>query len=44
MKGGFATQQWLVLAPDGRSAHNVMVVTKLGVRVAVLDETITKAN
>lgn len=43
-KGGFATQQWLALAADGRSAHNVMVVRKLGVVVAVLDEDIAKVE
>ena len=42
MKGGFDAEQWLVLAPDGRSAHNIMAIRKLGVRVATLDETIRK--
>lgn len=37
MKGGLATDQWLTLAADGRSAHNIMVVKKFGLRVAVLD-------
>jgi hypothetical protein len=44
MKGGFATEQWLTLAADGRSAHNKMVVKKLGIRVAVLDEEIQKTD
>ena len=44
MKGGLATEQWLTLAPDGRSAHNVMVVKKLGLDVAVLDEEIVKVD
>lgn len=44
MKGGLPTEQWLVLAPDGRSAHNIMVVRKLGLRVAVLDEEIRKTD
>jgi hypothetical protein len=44
MKGGFPTQQWLTLAPDGRSAHNVMIVTKLGVTVATLTEEIRKTD
>ena len=41
-KGGLKVQQWLTLAADGRSAHNVLVVTKLGMRVAVLVEEIVK--
>ena len=41
-KGGLRVQQWLTLAADGRSAHNVLVVTKLGMRVAVLVEEIVK--
>jgi hypothetical protein len=44
MKGGLATEQWLTLAPDGRSAHNVMIVHKLGVRAAVLTEDIHKTD
>jgi hypothetical protein len=44
MKGGLPTQQWLTLAPDGRSAHNIMVVKKLGLTIAVLDETIRKTG
>jgi len=42
MKGGFAVQQWLYLQPDGRSAHNRLVVRKFGVTVAKLDETIVR--
>lgn len=44
MKGGLPTDQWLTLAPDGRSAHNIMVVKKFGLRVAVLDEIIRKTD
>ncbi len=44
MKGGLPSEQWLMLAPDGRSAHNIMVVRKLGMRVAVLDEDIRKTD
>lgn len=44
MKGGLPTDQWLTLARDGRSAHNVMIVKKFGLRVAVLDETIRKTD
>lgn len=42
MKGGLRAQQWLYLRPDGQSAHNRLVVTKLGVPVASLDETIVR--
>ena len=44
IKGGLPTQQWLTLAPDGRSAHNIMIVTKFGVTIAVLDEDIRKTG
>ena len=44
MKGGLPTEQWITLAADGRSAHNIMIVTKLGLRVAVLDEEIRKTD
>jgi hypothetical protein len=44
MKGGFPTQQWLTLAPDGRSAHNVLVVRKFGLTIAVLEEEIRKRD
>ncbi|MGN6376148.1 MAG: DUF3833 family protein [Sphingomonas sp.] len=44
LKGGLPTEQWLTLAADGRSAHNIMVVKKLGLRVAVLDEHIRKVD
>ncbi len=43
-KGGFDVQQWLTLAADGRSAHNIMVVRKFGLKVAVLDETIRRLS
>ncbi|MCJ2179756.1 DUF3833 family protein [Novosphingobium album (ex Hu et al. 2023)] len=42
MKGGFPTQQWLTLSPDGHRAHNVMKVRKLGLTVGVLVEDIRK--
>lgn len=42
MKGGFPVDQKIVLAADGQSARNVMVIKKLGLRVAVLDENIVK--
>ena len=42
MKGGLPTEQWLTLAADGRSAHNIMVVRKFGLRIALLDEEIRR--
>ena len=42
MKGGLDAEQWLTLAPGGRSAQNVMRVRKFGLTVASLDETIRK--
>jgi len=44
MKSGPAVQQWLTLAPDGRSARNIMTVSKLGLTVAVLDEEIQRTG
>jgi len=44
MKGGLAAEQWLDLAPDGRSASNVLTVRKFGLRVAVLHETIRRTS
>jgi hypothetical protein len=44
MKGGLATDQWLTLAPDGRSAANLLTARKFGVTVARLDETIRKLD
>lgn len=44
LKGGLAADQWLTLAPDGRSAANVLKVRKLGITVAVLAETIRKLD
>lgn len=42
--GGFAIDQQLVLAPDGRSAQNRLVAKRFGVTVATLDETIRKTD
>lgn len=42
--GGYAVEQWLTLAPDGRSAQNRLTAKKLGVTVATLDETIRKTD
>lgn len=41
---GVRIEQWLVLAPDGRSAQNRLVARKLGVVVAELDETIRRTG
>lgn len=42
MKGGLRAQQWLYLQPGGQTARNRMVVTKFGLPVATLDETIRR--
>ena len=42
IKGGFSVRQELTLAPGGQSASNVMQVSKLGLKVAVLSEDIRK--
>lgn len=44
MKGGLDTQQWLSLSPDGRVAHNVMLVRKFGLTIAVLEERIERID
>ena len=40
MKGGLRVDQWLTLSPDARVAQNHMIVRKLGITVATLEETI----
>jgi len=42
MKGGLHAQQWLYLQPGSQVVRNRMVVTKFGIPVASLDETITR--
>ncbi len=42
MKGGLRVDQWLTLLRDARIAQNRMIVRKLGIAVATLDETIRK--
>lgn len=42
MKGGLQVEQNLVAAPDGGSAHNVLVVRKYGMVVAAFEEVIRK--
>ena len=44
MKGGVTAEQWIYLQPDGRTALNRMRITKLGMTVARLDETIRKLD
>ena len=41
-KDGLDNEQWLYLQPGGRVARNRLVVSKFGIRLATLDETITK--
>ena len=43
-KDGLDVEQWLFLQPGGETAVNHMVVRKLGVTVASLEETIRKIN
>ena len=43
MKGSVIADQWLTLEPDGRTAHNHMLISKFGIPVAKLDETIRRA-
>ncbi|QXQ05319.1 DUF3833 domain-containing protein [Sphingosinicellaceae bacterium] len=42
MKNGLHAQQFLYLRSNGQSARNRMIVTKLGIPVASLDETIVR--
>jgi hypothetical protein len=42
MKSGLRAQQWLYLQPGGQISRNRMVVTKFGLPVASLDETIKR--
>lgn len=44
MKDGMQAHQRLVLAPDGQSAHNVLTVSRFGLPLAVLDETIRRVD
>ena len=44
MKGGTRAEQWLYLQPDGRTVLNRMAVTKFGLRVATIEETIRKVD
>ena len=44
MRGGLDVRQRLTLLPGGRSAQNVLVVTKFGIPVAALEELIVKRD
>jgi hypothetical protein len=44
MKGGLDVSQQLALQPGGRTVLNRLTVTKFGIRVATLDETIRKLD
>ena len=44
MKGGVSAEQWIYLQPDGRTALNRMRLTKFGLAVAHLEETIRKLD
>lgn len=44
MKRGLVADQWLILSADGQVAQNHMAIAKLGVPVAVLDETIRRVG
>lgn len=44
MRGHLKADQWLYLQPGGQVARNRMVITMLGMTVASLDETITRAR
>lgn len=44
MTGGFSVRQQLDLQPDGKTIFNKLYVTKFGVRVATLRETIRKLD
>jgi hypothetical protein len=44
MKGGMRVEQWLYLQPDSRTALNRMAISKFGMEVGRLDETIRKLD
>lgn len=44
MKGGYKAEQWIYLQPDGRTALNRMAITKFGIEVGRLEETIRKLD
>ena len=44
MKDGMAAQQWIYLQPGGQTALNRMTISKWGIQVAQLDETIDRAR
>jgi hypothetical protein len=44
MKDGMQARQRLILSQDGQSAHNILTVSRFGLRLAVLDETIRRSD
>lgn len=44
LKGGYRTDQWMALRPDGRTVDNLLVLHKAGGTVAVIRETIRKTG
>jgi uncharacterized protein DUF3833 len=42
--GGLDAAQWLWMEPDGIAAHNLIVVRKFGIKVAVIDQTLHKMD
>ncbi|MGU3389705.1 DUF3833 family protein [Sphingomonas sp. M1A8_2b] len=44
MKGGMRVDQWLTLSADAQVAQNHLIVRKLGITVATLEETIRKIS
>jgi hypothetical protein len=44
MNHGLVATQWIYLQPGGRTALNRMSVTKFGMRVAALDETVRRVE
>jgi hypothetical protein len=44
LKGRLKADQWLYLDKGGMIAHNIMIIRKLGMPVARLDETITRIS
>ena len=41
---GPSVEQWITLAPDGRSAHNRMLFRRFGLNVATYEETIRRVD
>jgi hypothetical protein len=41
---GYGYDQWITIAPDGHSARNLLKISKMGMNVAEIDETIHKVD